>query len=710
MRRRSPFFLWGHSLCLPKRKHQTQTRSIIFASAIVTGDFNNDGVVDIVVTNQYNNAQTAGYVSIFLGNGDGTFQPQIMVNMPGFAESTVVADFNRDGVLDIASLQFSPEQFSIAFGNGDGTFQAPVSYPVTASAFSPYFLAVGDFNGDGAPDLVEANAADNTLGVFLNTGNGTMVAKTYQTSSDPQWISVADVNGDGKQDLLISNYGNETIGVDLGNGDGTFKTEVTYSLNGFANSLAVADLNGDGKLDVAAAYFYPNVGLGVLKGKGDGTFGSEVDYSTQQGHGAGITIADLNGDGTPDLISADINSGDSAAQALAVLLNVTQAKASLTNVAVAGPVTVQQELQGVYAGDTNYSASSSAGIYVNGSGSKSEPAILWAPASPWGAGVVLGPSVLNATVKGNIAGTIVYSAQSGSGTAAIVTSASTLTAGTYILTATFTPVDTTDYATATASRTVVIQQADFTVQTGTPSLTITAGNSGTVVVSVPALYGFSGTVAIAGGNSLPGGFTVTASPATVTAGGSSTVTIKTTGLSSVTATTFTHSSMDRWFTSGRIALACLLIVPVARRRRSIWMTGLGLVGVLGILGGCAGPRFSAATVTLTNSSAKVASGSAVTLLATVSSSHTTLGGNVTFYNGTTALGGAVTVVNGTAGLSVTSLPVGLNSLTAVYSGDSNNSSATSAATAELVTGQTTVEIDGTSGPIDHSTTVQIALQ
>ena len=140
------------------------------------------------------------------------------------------------------------------------------------------------------------------------------------------------------------------------------------------------------------------------------------------------------------------------------------------------------------------------------------------------------------------------------------------------------------------------------------------------------------------------------------------------------------------------------------------MTALGLVGVLGILGGCAGPRFSAATVTLTTSSPKIASGSAVTLLATVSSSHTTLGGNVTFYNGTTALGGAVTVVNGTAGLPVTSLPVGMNSLTAVYSGDSNNSSATSAASQELVTGQTTVEIDGTSGSIDHATTVQITLE
>jgi subtilase family serine protease len=682
----------------------------IFASAIALGDFNNDGVVDIAVTNQGNEAGTNGYTSIFLGNGDGTFQPQIVVNVPGYPTNTVVADFNHDGVLDIAVLQYYPMQFSVAFGNGDGTFQAPVNYPVTASDYSPYYMTSGDFNGDGAPDLVEANASDNTLGVFLNSGNGTFVLKSYVNSGNPQWITVADVNGDGKQDMLVANYGYETMGVHLGNGDGTFKNEVTYPLDGFANTIAVADMDGDGKQDAVVGYFYPAIGIGILKGNGDGTFGASTDYATQQGHGYDVTLADLNGDGTPDVISADINGQDSSAQGLAVLLNVTQTKASQTDVAIAGPVSAQQEIQGLYAGDADYLVSSSAGVYVNGSGVKSQPVILWSPASPWGSGVALGASVLNATVKGNMAGAFSYTAQSGTAAATTVTSASTLAAGTYTLTATFTPVDTTDYISTTASQTVVIQQADFALETGSSSLTITAGSSGAVIVSVPALYGFSGTVALAGGAGLPGGFTVTASPATVAAGGSSTVTIQTTGLPGSSASLPSTSNWKSWAAGSGIALSCLLIFPIARRRRSVWMTTFGLVGILGLMSGCGGIGFTNTTVTLTGAATKVASGSPVALTATVSSNHSTFGGNVTFYNGTTALGSAVPIVNGSASLSVTSLPVGLNSLTAVYSGDSHDSSATSAAVDELVTGQTTVEIDGTSGSLTHATILQITLQ
>lgn len=770
-----------------------------FTFAITSGDFNNDGVVDLAVTTQYGPNFSTGFTGIYLGKGDGTFQQPIAVNATGYPVSSVVADYNHDGLLDLASLQIVPGQINVAFGNGDGTFQQPVNYDVNASFGSEYNIVTGDFNGDGVPDLVESNAGDNNLGLFLNNGDGTFGSQITVNTFNPEWISVADLNSDGKQDLLISNYGNQTMGVLLGKGDGTFLTEVDYNLNGVAASLALADVDGDGKLDAVAGIFYPQIGLGILKGNGDGTFGAETDYATQQGHGYGISVGDLNGDGTPDVVSADINSGDSASQGLAILLNVTRVKATLSDVAIAGPATVVQQVQGIYSGDSNYGASSSAAITINGSGAKAQPVILWSPASPWREGVALGISVLNATINGNVAGAFTYSAQSGTGAATVVTAASTLTAGTYTLTATFTPVDTTSYATVSATRTLVVQpaaqpvilwtpaspwgagvalgtnvlnattngniagtftytaqsgtgaavavttastlnagtytltatftpvdtinyatvtatrilvvqQVDFAIETDTQALTITAGGSGTVNVSVPALSGFTGTVTLVGGTPLPGGFTVTASPAAITAGGSSVVTIQTTGLGKTSASN-SNNSLQPWIAGGGIALSCLLIFPMARKRKSVWMTVLGLVATLGMMSGCGGGAgFSTATVTLASSATKAPSGTAVSLTATLASKQHKPTGSITFYNGSTALGTAVPVANGTATLSVTTLPVGLGSLTAVYSGDSHDSGATSPAVTQLITGQTQVLIEGTDGSVTHATAVQITLQ
>jgi hypothetical protein len=683
----------------------------IFAESVAVGDFNNDGILDLAVTCQYNSSFSSGLVSILLGNGDGTFQPQIPLNLPGFPVGTSVGDFNRDGILDVASVQFSPLTLVVAFGNGDGTFQSPASYDITASNFSPYAMAAGDFNGDGALDIAEANSSDGTVGVFLNNGDGTFAAKGYVSVTDPQWITVADTNGDGKQDMLVSDYSDETVVSLLGNGDGTFTKAASYTMAGFPASLAVADLDGDGKTDLVAGFFYPQIGVGVLHGNGDGTFGKETDYATGQGHGYAVTLGDLNGDGTPDLISADINVNDSASQNLAILLNVTQSQATVSNASVAGPDTTQQELQSVYSGDNSYVAASSPGIYVKGSGTMASPVILWSPASPWGSGVALGTSVLNATVNGNIAGVFSYTAQPSSGTATAVTGASTLTAGSYTIAATFMPVDSSSYSTVSATRTVVIEATDFTVQTGTSSLSISAGGSGSLTLTVPALYGFTGTVAISGGSSLPGGFTVTASPSSVAAGGSTTVTIQTSGLSSSAAN---HQPTVPWggFLTGGVALSCLICIPLVRKRKSAaWLMVVGIVSLFSVLNGCGGgSSITAPTVTLATSSNKSASGSGVTLTAAVASRHSHPGGSITFYNGSTALGSPVSVVNGSASLSVSSLPVGLDSLTAVYSGDVHNSGATSKAISELVTGQTSIQIAGAAGSLVHLTTVQVTLQ
>jgi probable HAF family extracellular repeat protein len=264
--------------------------------AVVVADFNGDGNLDIAVTSFSDTTQ--GLVSIFLGNGDGTFQPRMDFQTGGLLPWTMaVGDFNGDGKLDlvIGNAQDPGMAVSVLLGNGDGTFQPAVNY---SSGGSPNSVAAGDFNGDGKADLAVVSmnlggVGGSTLSVFLNKGDGTFHARvTYATGSTPSSVVVADVNGDGKPDLVVLCSGG--VSVLLGNGDGTFQPHIDYTPSG--GQLIVADLNGDGKPDVALTVGSQTVAIGF--GNGDGTFQAPVYYLAQ---GSGLVVGDFNGDHKPDL-------------------------------------------------------------------------------------------------------------------------------------------------------------------------------------------------------------------------------------------------------------------------------------------------------------------------------------------------------------------------------------------------------------------------
>jgi hypothetical protein len=225
---------------------------------------------------------------------------------------TVTAEFNGDGIPDVAVVDRGTNSVTILMGNGDGTFAAAANY---ATGVDPIALAVGDFNGDGIPDLVTANRAAYTISILLGNGDGTFGSHLdYPTGTEPMAVAVGDFNGDGNLDIAVVNNADNTVSIYLGVGNGTFQNPVTYSVGASPIAIVTGNFNGDGNLDLAVADAGAN-NVGVLLGNGDGTFQNAVFYATDSDP-SGLFSADFNGDGKLDLVTAN-NGGDD----ISVLLN-----------------------------------------------------------------------------------------------------------------------------------------------------------------------------------------------------------------------------------------------------------------------------------------------------------------------------------------------------------------------------------------------------
>jgi len=273
-------------------------------TAVVVADFNGDGNLDIAVTSFGTtpfgcSSQCQSLVSIFLGNGDGTFRPRMDFVTGLLPESMAVGDFNGDGKLDLAITCAQDPCFAVnvLFGNGDGTFQPPATY---TTGGSPQAVAVGDFNGDGKADLAvvsSVNGGPNLLSIFINKGDGTFQPPVnYATSNSPIAVVVADMNSDGKPDLVVVCVGG--VSVLLGNGNGTFQPPFDYTTLDSPAAVVVADFNADGKPDLAFTMEHQTVVVGF--GNGDGTFQTPINYVG--GTASTLVVGDFNGDQKPDLV------------------------------------------------------------------------------------------------------------------------------------------------------------------------------------------------------------------------------------------------------------------------------------------------------------------------------------------------------------------------------------------------------------------------
>jgi hypothetical protein len=466
--------------------------------AIVTADFNGDGILDLATTNAGNSTLT-----ILLGNGDGTFKAAATPATASGPLELVAADFNGDGIDDLAVAGESG--YTILLGNGDGTFTA---IPMAETSGSFAAIVSADFNGDGKPDLAILNYyPSNQLILLLGNGDGTFTQGSgipqAGTGSNLNSLAVGDFNGDGKIDLALTNSGNDTVSILMGNGDGTFTQALAASATGkFPEDVQVADFNGDGKLDLAVINLEGNPSETVLLGNGDGTFTIPAIGTGVPAYDA-VAVGDFNGDGVPDLLGTD---GSSTLYA-ALTLRTQTVTATAVNVAPTGTGTVQ--VVASYPGDASFGASISAPTTLNAL--QTMPVLTWTPAVPSIVfGTALGPQQLDASAAdalGNpISGVFTYLPAAGA----------VLTAGPQTLTVTFVPTD-TRFLAAKGTASITVTQATPVLTWATP-----AG----IAYGTPLGAGqLDATVAGVTGAALPGTLTYTPAAGTVLTPGTQTLSV-----------------------------------------------------------------------------------------------------------------------------------------------------------------------------------------
>ncbi|HEY3838260.1 MAG TPA: FG-GAP-like repeat-containing protein, partial [Bryobacteraceae bacterium] len=271
-------------------------------SSVVVADFNGDGVADLAVANY-----VSGNVSVLLGTGNGIFQQAVNYTVGNQPLSVAAGDVNGDGKMDLVVANSLDGTLSVLLGKGDGTFQPQMIWAAGGDARS---VTIGDFNNDGITDLAVTNYNSGTVSILIGTGNGAFVggATAYNVAAGPNSAAVGDFNGDGVPDLAVACTGNNSLNVLLGNGDGTFQNALNLLLGSSPQSVAVGDFNGDGRLDVVTANAYGS-NVSVLLGDGTGLFETPVFYSAGSNPFA-VTVGDVNGDGRPDLVIANVNTNN----------------------------------------------------------------------------------------------------------------------------------------------------------------------------------------------------------------------------------------------------------------------------------------------------------------------------------------------------------------------------------------------------------------
>ena len=281
--------------------------------AIAVADVNGDGRADLIVVNSGSNN-----VSVLLGNGSGGFSaaPGSPFTV-GFSSTSyglqpvavAVGDFNGDGLPDLAVACRGNSSIWLLFGNGSGGF-TPAQYPF-AAGIVPDAIVAGDFNGDGKADLAIANQNDSTVSVFFGDGAGGFAQapnSPIDVFSGPAALAVGDFNGDGNADLAVADSTGNILALLFGSPHGVLTISHTTFPASNPTAIAIGDFNGDGKTDLA----YTNAGsnnVTVLLGDGGGFNASAGSPFAVGSQPSSLAVGDFNGDGNADLAVANKSDG-----------------------------------------------------------------------------------------------------------------------------------------------------------------------------------------------------------------------------------------------------------------------------------------------------------------------------------------------------------------------------------------------------------------
>jgi Bacterial Ig-like domain (group 3)/FG-GAP-like repeat len=612
-------------------------------------DANGDAYTDIFLANYFNNSLTL-YTGLSDGKGGFTYVTSLPSSaLPGdyAGLESFQADVNGDGKQDIFLTGYAGEIW-VALAKGDGTFATPAAINMPTLACPVSNGAAGDLNGDGKTDLVIAYPGDSPCGgstyasgYFVIPGNGDGTFQTpvfYPAGVQLYSATLADMNLDGNLDLFLNDLppegtGTYQITLQLGNGDGTFGASSPVLSNYVVLDFKVADINQDGKPDLVLAADeldggdFSTGGIFLISGNGDGTFGARGQIASGNFF-EGIEVADVNGDGIPDIEATQTTTSGQANTYFGFVTLIGTGENGFSApynelVDVGSNVVLTGNFFDDNALDAVINTPGGIGLFLNQGGTT-----LTLTASS--ASINMGDSeTLTATVAATMTGrpaptgsvsfydgaTLLATSQVKGGSATF--SANGLAVGAHSITATYTGDANFNLNTSAAATVTVSTLAPAFTLSGSPStLTLKQGANGTVILTLAANAAFSGPVTLScSGAPTNGTCSFDATTVNLTAGGAATATLIVGTTGTVSAAHIPASPWER--TGGMVAMAGLAAFFWSRRRRLHYLSALGMallaITVFGV-SGCGGS--SSKTTTPTTPTAPVVSTGSYTITVT----------------------------------------------------------------------------------------------